>query len=76
MCYPQVTLEVLSYHATAPLEEAVKLSRYSHSTCPLWGVSYLCRQKVPSASALQLHSFQFDDFGLEDGDTLKVSQFM
>jgi len=57
MAKQQVTLEVLSYHATAPLEEAVKLSR----------------QKVPSAGALQLRSFQFDDFGLKDGDTLKAS---
>jgi hypothetical protein len=30
------------------------------------------RQKIPSAAALHLHSFQFDDFSLEDGDTLKV----
>jgi len=57
MAKQQVTLEVLSYHATAPLEEAVKLSR----------------QKIPSAASLQLHSFQFDDFSLEDGDTLKAS---
>jgi len=57
MAKQQVTLEVLSYHATAPLEEAVKLSR----------------QKVPSAGSLQLRSFQFDDFGLRDGDTLKAS---
>jgi hypothetical protein len=32
------------------------------------------RQKVPSASALQLHSFQFDDFGLEEIVTLKVGR--
>jgi len=57
MAKQQVTLEVLSYHAIAPLDEAVKLSR----------------QKVPSAASLQLHSFQFDDFSLEDGDTLKAS---
>jgi len=53
----QVTLEVLSYHAISPLEEAVKLSR----------------QKIPSASALHLQSFQFDDFSLEPPDTLKAS---
>ena len=55
---PQVTLEVLSFHAIAPLDEAVKLSR----------------QRVPSAASLQLHSFQFDDFSLEDTDTLKVNR--
>jgi len=48
---------VLSYHATAPLEEAVKLSR----------------QRIPSSSALHLQSFQFDDFSLEDSDTLKAA---
>ena len=32
----------------------------------------VCRQKVPSAATLQLHSFQFDDFSLEDTDMLKV----
>jgi len=53
----QVTLEVLSYHAIAPLDEAIKLSR----------------QKVPSAATLQLHSFQFDDFSLKDTDMLKAS---
>ncbi len=45
-----------SYHATAPLEEACKLAR----------------QKIPSAAALQLYSFTFDDFGLKDCETLQV----
>jgi len=57
MAKQQVTLEVLSYHAIAPLDEAIKLSR----------------QKVPSAATLQLHSFQFDDFSLQDSDMLKAS---
>ena len=35
-------------------------------------LSLSCRQKVPSAATLQLHSFQFDDFSLEDTDMLKV----
>eukprot|EP00096_Caligus_rogercresseyi_P012509 TRINITY_DN5262_c0_g1_i1.p1 TRINITY_DN5262_c0_g1~~TRINITY_DN5262_c0_g1_i1.p1 ORF type:complete len:922 (+),score=274.40 TRINITY_DN5262_c0_g1_i1:425-3190(+) len=54
MAKQQVTLEVLSYHATAPVEEAIKLSR----------------QKVPSAAALSLHSFSFNYFGLENDETL------
>ena len=45
-----------SYHATAALEEAQKLAR----------------QKIPSAAALQLHSFTFDDFGLENDEMLQV----
>ena len=53
----QVTLECLSYHATAALEDAVKLSR----------------RKIPSAAALKLHSFSFDDFSLSDEETLQVS---
>ena len=54
---PQVTLESLSYHATAALEDATKLSR----------------RKIPSAAALKLHSFSFDDFSLSDEETLQVS---
>lgn len=57
MAKQQVTLEVLSYHATAALEEAQKLAR----------------QKIPSAAALQLHSFSFDDFGLENDEMLQAA---
>ena len=32
----------------------------------------LARQKIPSAAALQLHSFSFDDFGLENDEMLQV----
>ena len=52
----QVTLECLSYHATAPLEDALMLAR----------------RKIPSGAALKLHSFSFDDFSLSDEDTLQV----
>ena len=55
---PQVTLECLSYHATAALEDATKLSR----------------RKIPSAAALKLHSFSFDDFSLSDEETLQVGK--
>ena len=54
-----MTLECLSYHATAALEDAVKLSR----------------KKIPSAAALKLHSFSFDDFSLSDEETLQVSKW-
>ena len=47
----------MSYHATAALEDATKLSR----------------RKIPSAAALKLHSFSFDDFSLSDEETLQVS---
>ena len=53
-----MTLECLSYHATAALEDAVKLSR----------------KKIPSAAALKLHSFSYDDFSLSDEDTLQVGK--
>lgn len=45
-----------SYHASAPLEEA----------------SLLARQKIPSAAALKLYTFNFDDFALDDSETLQV----
>ena len=50
---------ICSYHATAALEEAQKLAR----------------SKIPSAAALQLHSFTYDDFGLENDEMLQVSHF-
>ena len=49
-----------SYHATAPQDEALKLTR----------------QKIPSAAALQLKSLAFDDFGLQNDETLQVRQFV
>lgn len=60
MTKQQVTLEVLSYHASAPYEEGLRLSRI----------------KIPSAAALRLHSFQFDDFSLDDDKTLQVGRIM
>ena len=45
-----------SYHATAPTDEALKLTR----------------QKIPSAAAMQLKSLSFDDFGLQNDETLQV----
>ncbi|GFS80409.1 dual 3',5'-cyclic-AMP and -GMP phosphodiesterase 11 [Trichonephila clavipes] len=52
----KVTLEVLSYHATAPLEEAKQLSK-----CIL-----------PSTHVYRLQDLRFNDFSLDDEDMLKA----
>ncbi|KAL1497949.1 hypothetical protein ABEB36_008828 [Hypothenemus hampei] len=49
-----VTLEVLSYHATASLEDAQKLRSL----------------RVPSAANFRLHDFAFDDINMNDDETL------
>ncbi|XP_042148153.1 dual 3',5'-cyclic-AMP and -GMP phosphodiesterase 11 isoform X3 [Ixodes scapularis] len=54
MAKQRVTLEVLSYHATAPLDEARKLSE-----CML-----------PSTQSLKLQDFKFNDFSLDDDGML------
>lgn len=56
MAKQSVTLEVLSYHASASIDDAVRLRT----------------DKVPSAAFFQLHDFRFDDLHLEDDDTLKA----
>lgn len=55
MAKQRVTFEVLSYHATAPLEEAKKLSL----------------EQVPSCFALNLASLKFNDFSLDEQYMLK-----
>ncbi|RWS31936.1 dual 3':5'-cyclic-AMP and -GMP phosphodiesterase 11-like protein [Leptotrombidium deliense] len=52
----RVTLEILSYHATAPLEEARQLSTVA----------------VPSTEALGLQSLSFNDFSLDDDGMIKA----
>ncbi|KYQ51491.1 Dual 3',5'-cyclic-AMP and -GMP phosphodiesterase 11 [Trachymyrmex zeteki] len=54
MAKQSVTLEVLSYHASASLEDAQRLKNL----------------RVPSSAHFQLHDFKFDDIHMEDGDTL------
>ncbi|KRT82575.1 hypothetical protein AMK59_3334, partial [Oryctes borbonicus] len=49
-----VTLEVLSYHATASLDDAQRLRK----------------MRVPSAAHFQLHHFSFDDINMNDDETL------
>ncbi|XP_070395651.1 dual 3',5'-cyclic-AMP and -GMP phosphodiesterase 11 isoform X2 [Dermacentor albipictus] len=56
MAKQRVTLEVLSYHASAPLEEALKLSE-----CVL-----------PSMQSLRLQDYKFNDFSLDDDGMLKA----
>ncbi|GIY89690.1 dual 3',5'-cyclic-AMP and -GMP phosphodiesterase 11 [Caerostris darwini] len=53
----KVTLEVLSYHATAPLEEVQELLRDYH---------------IPSTEMYKLHDLKFDDFFLNDKEMLKA----
>ncbi|XP_054713241.1 dual 3',5'-cyclic-AMP and -GMP phosphodiesterase 11-like isoform X2 [Uloborus diversus] len=52
----KVTLDVLSYHATAPIEEAKQLSKYI----------------VPSTHVYKLQDLKFNDFSLNDEDMLKA----
>ncbi|KAJ6649109.1 Dual 3',5'-cyclic-AMP and -GMP phosphodiesterase 11 [Pseudolycoriella hygida] len=56
MAKQSVTLEVLSYHASASMDDAGRLRTL----------------KIPSAAYFQLHDFKFDDIHMEDDDTLKV----
>ncbi|XP_044740650.1 dual 3',5'-cyclic-AMP and -GMP phosphodiesterase 11-like isoform X2 [Chrysoperla carnea] len=51
-----VTLEVLSYHASASIDDAIRLRNL----------------RVPSAAHYNLHDFKFDDIQLDDDDTLKA----
>ncbi|XP_035703094.1 dual 3',5'-cyclic-AMP and -GMP phosphodiesterase 11 isoform X2 [Folsomia candida] len=56
MAKQTVTLEVLSYHASAPLEEA----------------HHLRESIIPSAQFFRLHAFDFDDDHLDDFDTFRA----
>ncbi|XP_075230732.1 dual 3',5'-cyclic-AMP and -GMP phosphodiesterase 11-like isoform X2 [Lycorma delicatula] len=56
MAKQSVTLDVLSYHASASLEDAQRLRSL----------------RVPSAAKYMLHDFKFDDIRMDDDDTLKA----
>ncbi|XP_063703128.1 dual 3',5'-cyclic-AMP and -GMP phosphodiesterase 11 isoform X2 [Culicoides brevitarsis] len=56
MAKQSVTLEVLSYHASASTDDALRLKTL----------------KIPSAAYFELHDFTFDDIRLEDDDTLRA----
>lgn len=55
MAKQRVTFEVLSYHASAPLEQAKKLDA----------------EQVPSCYSLNLGSLKFNDFSLDESNMLK-----
>ncbi|CAD6215931.1 GSCOCG00004233001-RA-CDS [Cotesia congregata] len=54
MAKQSVTLEVLSYHASASIDDAIRLKSL----------------RVPSSAYFHLHDFKFDDILMEDDDTL------
>ncbi|KAG8239973.1 hypothetical protein J437_LFUL018571 [Ladona fulva] len=56
MAKQSVTLEVLSYHASASLQDARRVKN----------------MLIPSAQSLMLHDFKFDDIHFTDDDTLKA----
>ncbi|XP_074647468.1 dual 3',5'-cyclic-AMP and -GMP phosphodiesterase 11-like [Tubulanus polymorphus] len=56
MAKQRIALEVLSYHAIAPVEEAQRLRR----------------MHIPSAFYYHLNDYNFSDFSLDDDDTLKA----
>ncbi|CAG2067793.1 unnamed protein product, partial [Timema podura] len=62
MAKQSVTLEVLSYHASASVEDAQRLKLS-------FGLKDL---RVPSSQYYQLYDFKFDDIHMEDDDTLKA----
>ncbi|XP_064632499.1 dual 3',5'-cyclic-AMP and -GMP phosphodiesterase 11-like isoform X2 [Lineus longissimus] len=60
MAKQRVALECLSYHAIAPVEEAVRFKKLP----------------IPSASFFRLNDYNFNDFTLDDDDTLKACMRM
>ncbi|XP_044007181.1 dual 3',5'-cyclic-AMP and -GMP phosphodiesterase 11-like isoform X1 [Aphidius gifuensis] len=58
MAKQSVTLEVLSYHASASIEDAKRLRQ---------------DLRVPSSAYFDLHDFKFDDIRMEDDETLTAS---
>lgn len=79
MAKQSVTLEVLSYHASATVDDAVRLKVCMHSQWIDATEFIICivpsamqSLKVPSAAHFQLHDFRFDDILMEDDDTLRA----
>lgn len=85
MAKQSVTLEVLSYHASASIEDAVRLRVriviiwLITMAMAVW-IDYLIKLllfhlqnlKIPSVVYFQLHDFNFDDIYMDDDDTLRV----
>lgn len=78
MAKQSVTLEVLSYHASASTDDAVRLmvnfiARFYDDDMRHTDGKFLSqRLKIPSAAYFQLHDFAFDDLHLDDDGTLKA----
>lgn len=80
MAKQSVTLEVLSYHASASLEDAqrlrvaILLAVDFTIFCNFLSLLFILfpRQnlRVPSSVHFQLHDFKFDDIHMEDDETL------
>ncbi|XP_064458491.1 dual 3',5'-cyclic-AMP and -GMP phosphodiesterase 11-like isoform X2 [Ornithodoros turicata] len=80
MAKQRVTLEVLSYHATAPLDEAEKLSNLHRVQLSDRHHQKINRRRksgntsaLPSTQSLRLQDFRFDDFSLDDDGMLTAS---
>lgn len=78
MAKQSVTLEVLSYHASATVDDAgrLKVRRSCHrahrTEHPLTIIPVPQSLKIPSAAHFQLHDFKFDDLLMDDDDTLRA----
>lgn len=76
MAKQSVTLEVLSYHASASADDAIRLMVRCTQFCfyfyILWIFHTTQNLKIPSSAYFQLHDFAFDDLCLDDDDTLKA----
>lgn len=78
MAKQSVTLEVLSYHASASTDDAIRLmvrmnfSADHSSTTLMFSLRSLQQLKIPSAAYFQLHDFAFDDLSLDDDGTFKA----
>lgn len=77
MAKQSVTLEVLSYHASATTDDALRLKvcALRHVLCKYnieFNLLTLQRLKIPCSIHFQLHDFAFDDLNLDDDDTLRA----
>jgi dual 3',5'-cyclic-AMP and -GMP phosphodiesterase 11 len=80
MAKQSVTLEVLSYHASASTDDALRLRVNTEKNSIyilniyyyIFPFLFMQRLKIPSSAYFQLHDFAFDDLNLTDDDTLKA----
>jgi dual 3',5'-cyclic-AMP and -GMP phosphodiesterase 11 len=78
MAKQSVTLEVLSYHASASTDDAVRLMVIFIVVTFMMMTRVILTEyssqglKIPSSAYFQLHDFAFDDLNLDDDGTLKA----